>query len=73
MQIKAQKERTESLFENELVSLQELEAVTAQHQLAESQLEQAQAGLVSMQDQLSKTQIVAPQSGTVAYIAKGSR
>ncbi len=70
MQIKAQKERTESLFKNDLISKQELESITAQHQLAESQLEQALAGLSSQEDQLSKTRIVAPQSGTVAKINK---
>jgi HlyD family secretion protein len=69
-QIKAQKDRTESLFENDLISQQELESITAQHQLAESQLEQALAGLSSQEDQLSKTRIVAPQSGTVAKINK---
>ncbi len=70
MQMKAQKERTVSLFENDLISKQELESIIAQHQLAESQLEQAVAGLSSQEDQLSKTRIVAPQSGTVAMIAK---
>jgi len=69
-QVKAQKDRTESLFANNLISAQELEAITAQYQLAESQLEQAQAGLASQEDQLSKTRIVAPQSGTVAKIYK---
>jgi HlyD family secretion protein len=67
---KAQKERTESLFANDLVSKQELEAAEARFELAESQLEQAQAGLSSQEDQLSKTRIVAPQSGTVAKINK---
>jgi len=70
LQIKAQKDRTESLFANDLISQQELESITAQHQLAESQLEQALAGLSSQEDQLSKTRIVAPQSGTVAKITK---
>ncbi len=70
MQVNAQKERSESLFENDLISQQELETITAQHQLAESQLEQAQAGLASQEDQLSKTRILAPQSGTVAKINK---
>jgi len=70
LQIKAQKNRTESLFANDLISQQELESITAQHQLAESQLEQALAGLSSQEDQLSKTRIVAPQSGTVAKINK---
>jgi HlyD family secretion protein len=70
MQIKAQKERTVSLYANDLISQQELESITAQHQLAASQLEQALAGLSSQEDQLSKTRIVAPQSGTVAKITK---
>ncbi|MCK4903486.1 MAG: efflux RND transporter periplasmic adaptor subunit [Candidatus Marinimicrobia bacterium] len=70
MQMKAQKERTVSLYANDLISQQELESITAQHQLAESQLEQALAGLSSQEDQLSKTRIVAPQSGTVAKITK---
>jgi len=70
MQVKAQKERSESLYKNDLISQEELESITAQHQLAESQLEQALAGLSSQEDQLSKTRIVAPQSGTVAKITK---
>ena len=69
-QVRAQRDRTESLYANNLISAQELEAITAQYQLAESQLEQAQAGLASQEDQLSKTRIVAPQSGTVAKIYK---
>lgn len=70
MQVKAEKERIESLYENELVSKQELEAIIAQHQLAESQLEQALAGLSSQEDQLEKTRIASPQSGTVVKINK---
>ncbi|MEE8478769.1 MAG: efflux RND transporter periplasmic adaptor subunit [Candidatus Neomarinimicrobiota bacterium] len=70
MQIKAQKERTQSLYSNDLISLQELESITAQHQLVESQLEQALAGLSSQEDQLAKTRILSPQSGTVAKINK---
>jgi len=70
MQVQAQKERSETLFENNLISQQELEAITAQYQLAESQLEQARAQLTSQEDQLAKTRIMAPQSGTVAKINK---
>jgi len=70
MQIKAQKERTQSLYSNDLISLEELESITAQHQLVESQLEQALAGLSSQEDQLAKTRILSPQSGTVAKINK---
>ena len=70
MQVKAEKERIDALYKNDLVSKQELEAITAQYQLAESQLEQAQAFLSSEQDQLEKTRIAAPQSGTVVKINK---
>ena len=69
-EVKAINDRTESLYANDLVSKQELEAAEARFELAESQLEQAQAGLSSQEDQLSKTRIVAPQSGTVAKINK---
>jgi HlyD family secretion protein len=70
MQVKAEKERIDALYKNDLVSKQDLEAITAQHQLAESQLEQAQAVLTSQEDQLEKTRISAPQSGTVVKINK---
>jgi HlyD family secretion protein len=53
-----------------LVSQQELESAEARFELAESQLEQAQAALSSVSDDLSKTRIMAPQSGTVVKIAK---
>lgn len=69
-EVKAIKERTESLFANNLVSKQELESAEARFELAESQLEQAQAVLSSVSDDLSKTRIMAPQSGTVVKIAK---
>lgn len=69
-EVKAIKERTESLFVNDLVSKQELESAEARFELAESQLEQAQAALSSVSDDLSKTRIMAPQSGTVVKIAK---
>ncbi len=69
-EVKAIKERTESLFANDLVSKQELESAEARFELAESQLEQAQAMLSSVSDDLSKTRIMAPQSGTVVKIAK---
>jgi HlyD family secretion protein len=69
-EVKAIKERTESLFVNDLVSKQELESAEARFEQAESQLEQAQASLSSVSDDLSKTRIMAPQSGTVVKIAK---
>lgn len=69
-EVKAIKKRTESLFANDLVAKQELESTEARFELAESQLEQAQAMLSSVSDDLSKTRIMAPQSGTVVKIAK---
>ncbi len=69
-EVKAIKERTESLYANDLVSKQELESAEARYELAESQLEQAQAVLSSVSDDLSKTRIMAPQSGTVVKIGK---
>ncbi len=69
-QIKAQRDRVESLFQQGLVSAQELESITAEFELAESQLEQAQAALESREDELSKTRITAPQAGIVTKINK---
>ena len=69
-QVKAQKDRSETLFNQNLISNQELEAVTAEFELAESQVEQAQAALVTREDELSKTRILSPQSGLVTMINK---
>jgi len=69
-QVKAQKDRSETLFSQNLISSQELEAVIAEHELAESQVEQAQAALVTREDELSKTRILSPQSGLVTMINK---
>lgn len=68
--VNADKARTEALYEQNLVSKQELEAVTAQYELALSQLEQAQAALESREDELSKTRLLAPQSGIVTRANK---
>ena len=69
-QVKAQKDRSETLFNQNLISNQELEAVIAEYELAESQVEQAQAALVTREDELSKTRILSPQSGLVTMINK---
>jgi len=69
-QVKAQKDRSETLFNQNLISNQELEAVIAEFELAESQVEQAQAALVTREDELSKTRILSPQSGLVTMINK---
>ena len=69
-QVKAQKDRSETLFNQNLISNQEVEAVIAEYELAESQVEQAQAALVTREDELSKTRILSPQSGLVTMINK---
>ncbi|MFQ6613152.1 MAG: efflux RND transporter periplasmic adaptor subunit, partial [Fidelibacterota bacterium] len=58
-QVNAQKERIESLYKQKLVSKQELEAIEADYELAESSLEQAKANLISRKDDLSKARILA--------------
>ena len=69
-QIKSQKIRTESLFEQKLISKQELEQVEASFELASSQLEQARSSLVSREDELSKTKLLAPSYGIVTSLTK---
>ena len=53
--VKAQKDRTQTLFSKKLISKQELEQVEASFELALSQLEQSKASLFSREDELSKT------------------
>ena len=69
-QVKSQRKRVESLYEQNLVSDEELETIIAQYELAESQLEQAEAARISSQDELEKTRILAPQTGTVTKVNK---
>lgn len=69
-QIKAQKERTETLFEQNLISKQELEQIEASYELASSQVEQARSSLISREDELSKTQLLAPAFGIVTSLTK---
>ena len=69
-QIKSQKIRTESLFEQKLISKQELEQVEASFELAFSQVEQARSSLVSREDELSKTKLLAPSYGIVTSLTK---
>ncbi len=68
--VKAEKERIEALFAQQLVSKQEMEGIEASYELAKGQLEQAQASLDSRQDELNKTRIMAPQDGIVTAINK---
>ena len=69
-QVKAQKERTESLFEKDLISKQELEKIEATFELASSQLDQARSSLLSREDELSKTKLLAPAFGIVTSLTK---
>ncbi|MFQ6615705.1 MAG: efflux RND transporter periplasmic adaptor subunit [Fidelibacterota bacterium] len=70
--VKAQalKERAEKLYDQALISSQELESSTAQFQMAESEVELAGAALKSAMDELSKTTLLAPRSGMVTQIRK---
>jgi len=67
-QVGAQKKRMESLFKQKLISQQELESITAKHELAVNQLRQAKAALSSREDELSKLKMTAPSIGTVTRI-----
>ncbi len=69
-QVNAQKRRVESLYEQKLVSNQEMEAIQAEFELSQSSLEQARANLTSRKDDLSKARIMAPQTGIVTKINK---
>lgn len=69
-QVSAQRDRIATLFKENLVSKQEQEAVIAEYELAESQVDQATASLESRLDELSKTRILAPQRGKVTRVNK---
>jgi len=68
--VKAQMDRTKTLFSQKLISQQELEQVEASFQIALSQAEQANANLLSAEDELSKTRLTAPKYGIVTSITK---
>ena len=68
--VKAQKDRTQTLFSKKLISKQELEQVEASFELALSQLEQSKASLFSREDELSKTRLLAPKYGIVTSLTK---
>tara|TARA_B100001248_G_scaffold199147_1_gene153495 strand:- start:4065 stop:5306 length:1242 start_codon:yes stop_codon:yes gene_type:complete len=68
--VKAQMERTKTLFSQKLISQQEQEQVEASFQIALSQSEQANANLLSAEDELSKTRLTAPKFGIVTSITK---
>ena len=66
-------ERTKTLFSQKLISQQEQEQVEASFQIALSQSEQANANLLSAEDELSKTRLTAPKYGIVTSITKEER
>ncbi len=68
--VRSQMDRTSSLFNQSLISKQELEQVEASFQIAQSQSEQANANLLSAEDELSKTRLTAPKYGIVTSITK---
>ena len=68
--VQAQMDRTQSLFSQKLISQQELEQIEASYQIAVSQAEQANANLLSAEDELSKTRLTAPKYGIVTSITK---
>ena len=68
--VKAQMNRTKTLFSQKLISQQEQEQVEASFQIALSQAEQANANLLSAEDELSKTRLTSPKYGIVTSITK---
>ena len=68
--VRSQLERTKKLFEQKLISKQEIEQIEASYELALSQVDQANAALLSREDELSKTKLVAPKYGIVTSLTK---
>ena len=68
--VSSQLERTKQLFEQKLISKQEIEQIEASYELALSQVDQANAALLSREDELSKTKLVAPKYGIVTSLTK---
>ena len=71
--VKAQMERTKTLFSQKLISQQEQEQVEASYQIALSQAEQANANLLSAEDELSKTRLTAPKYLSLIHISEPTR
>ena len=68
--VTSQLERTKKLFEQKLISKQEIEQIEASYELALSQVDQANAALLSREDELSKTTLLAPKYGIVTSLTK---
>ena len=69
-QEEASKKRVENMYNQNLASDQELEAVQASYQIAKSSLEQANSLLEFREDELNKARIMAPQDGIVTAVNK---
>ena len=69
-QVKSEFDRAVQLFENNLISHQELEALEANYTLSESNVEQSRARLEQSIDDLQKTVLKSPLNGTVTSIQK---
>ncbi len=68
--ISTEYQRGLQLFRNQLISSQEIEALEASFKLAEAEKEQSKAYLEQALDDLRKTVLTAPMSGTVTAIYK---
>ncbi len=68
--VSAIKKREDRLFEEKLISSQELEAASASFQAAEAEVLTSKAALKSAMDDLSKTSLLAPTTGIVTEIRK---
>lgn len=70
IQEEASQKRVINMYEQNLASDQELEAVQASFEIAKSSLEQAESMLDSRKDDLDKARIMSPQDGVVTKIYK---
>jgi len=68
--VSSELKRVKELYKNDLTSEADLEAASAQTEIAESQVIQAKATLKQAADDLSKTRILAPMDGVVTSINK---
>ena len=69
-QEEASKKRVENMYNQNLASDEELEAIQASYQIAKSSLEQANSLLEFREDELDKARIMAPQDGIVTAVNK---
>jgi len=68
--VENERKRLGDLYRANLASDAELEAATAEKEIAESQVVQAKATLKQARDELDKTRILAPMSGRVTSVRK---